>query len=109
MAGGRCCCPGSPCFSSAAFSPPPKVQSTVLRLTVHPKSVRLGLSGREKEFIGFLKLAFGHKRKTLVNNLKPSFSVDLPTLMKQHKLRTDTRAEALSLEELARLFLALMA
>lgn len=89
-----------------AFSPPPKVYSTVLRLKVTPKSAKLGLSGRENEFIDFLKLTFGQKRKTLVNNLKTKYE-DVAALMKKNKLRADARAEALSLEELARLFLEL--
>ena len=89
-----------------AFSPPPKVYSTVLRLKVVPKSAKLGLSGKENEFIDFLKLGFGQKRKTLVNNLKTKYA-DVAALMKKNKLRADARAEALSLEELARLFLGL--
>ena len=89
-----------------AFSPPPKVYSTVLRLKVAPKSAKLGLSRRENAFIDFLKLAFGQKRKTLVNNLKTKYE-DVAALMKKNKLRADARAEALSLEELARLFLEL--
>lgn len=86
-----------------AFAPPPKVHSTVLRLTVDPKSAGLGLSGREAEFIDFLKLSFAQKRKTLANNLKPKYGLT-NALLKRLKLRADARAEALSLEDLAEVF-----
>src|ERR1700684_2082030 len=51
-----------------AFAPPPKVHSTVLRLTMAPRQHELGLDGDgkiEDGFIEFLKLSFGQKRKTL--------------------------------------------
>ncbi|MBV9610069.1 MAG: ribosomal RNA small subunit methyltransferase A, partial [Acidobacteria bacterium] len=55
-----------------AFSPPPKVHSAVLRLTIAPQAAQLGVS--ETEFMEFLKLAFAQKRKTLVNNLKARYT-----------------------------------
>jgi 16S rRNA (adenine1518-N6/adenine1519-N6)-dimethyltransferase len=91
-----------------AFAPPPKVYSSVLRLTVNPKPEQLGISARESAFIDFLKLAFGQKRKTLANNLKPKYG-PLDAVMKQHKLRSDARAEALSLAELVEVFKAVTA
>src|SRR5437588_4990178 len=51
-----------------AFNPPPKVHSTVLRLTVAPQLEKLRVP--EDRFIDFLKLSFGQKRKTLWNTLK---------------------------------------
>ncbi len=51
-----------------AFAPPPKVHSTVLRLTLEPQQEKLGVVG--DGFIDFLRLSFGQKRKTLWNNLK---------------------------------------
>lgn len=92
-----------------AFSPPPKVHSTVLSFKVNPKCAKLGLAGKEKLFIAFLKLAFGQKRKTLANNLKteyPALRAD-ESLLKRLKIRSDARAEALNLEQLAALFRAL--
>src|SRR3982074_1142269 len=50
----------------AAFSPPPKVYSSVVRITIKPRLKSLRVS--EAEFIAFLKLCFGLKRKTLWNN-----------------------------------------
>src|SRR5262249_33638985 len=51
-----------------AFSPPPKVHSTVIRLTIESQLEYLRVP--EAGFVDFLKLSFGQKRKTLWNNLK---------------------------------------
>lgn len=86
-----------------AFAPPPKVYSEVIRLTMQPKISELGVP--EREFIDFLKLSFAQKRKTLVNNLKSSYSPDaLRGALKTAGLRADVRAEAVSLEKAAALF-----
>jgi len=42
-----------------AFSPPPKVYSSVLRFRISPKIAELGVDARE--FLNFCKLAFAHK------------------------------------------------
>src|SRR5271163_4855733 len=52
----------------SAFSPPPEVYSTVLRLTFDPRFRKLGVE--PAEFIPFLKQSFAQKRKTLANNLR---------------------------------------
>ena len=86
-----------------AFSPPPKVHSSVLRLRVAPRFNELNVPG--EEFIEFLKLAFGMKRKTLVNNLKKRYSEEqVRNALKQAGARADVRAEALSLENTAAIF-----
>jgi len=86
-----------------AFNPPPKVYSEVLRLTMQSKLPELAVP--EREFIGFLKLSFAQKRKTLVNNLKSSYPSDaLRSALKSAGLRSDVRAEAISLEKAAELF-----
>jgi 16S rRNA (adenine1518-N6/adenine1519-N6)-dimethyltransferase len=86
-----------------AFNPPPKVYSEVLRLTMQPKLQELAVP--EREFIGFLKLSFAQKRKTLINNLKSSYpSEALRSALKSAGLRSDVRAEAISLEKAAELF-----
>src|SRR5437762_7245101 len=54
-----------------AFTPPPKVHSTVLRLTIEPRAQKLGVE--PGAFLEFLKLAFAQKRKTLLNNLKERY------------------------------------
>jgi 16S rRNA (adenine1518-N6/adenine1519-N6)-dimethyltransferase len=89
-----------------AFSPPPKVHSTVVRLTLAPRIESLRVA--EKEFINFLKLSFGQKRKTLWNNLKTQYAPDvLRSALDKTAVKPTVRAEALSLEKSAALFRAL--
>ncbi|MGO8793506.1 MAG: 16S rRNA (adenine(1518)-N(6)/adenine(1519)-N(6))-dimethyltransferase RsmA [Candidatus Sulfotelmatobacter sp.] len=93
-----------------AFSPPPKVHSTVLRLTLAPRKKELGIDGDglADGFIDFLKLSFGQKRKTLWNNLKSNYPEPvLRAALAQAKVKPAARAESLSLEESAALFRAL--
>ena len=56
---------------SGAFNPPPKVQSAVIRLT---RNNRTSLGCDEKLFKTVVKTAFGQRRKTLRNSLKPLIS-----------------------------------
>lgn len=89
-----------------AFSPPPKVHSTVVRLTLAPRIESLRVP--EEEFINFLKLSFGQKRKTLWNNLKSQYAPDvLRSALEKTAVKPTVRAEALSLEKSAALFRAL--
>lgn len=89
-----------------AFTPPPKVHSTVVRLTVTPRLESLHVP--EVAFIDFLKLSFGQKRKTLSNNLKARYDAKaLRAAMEEAGVKHDVRSEALSLEKAATLFRAL--
>lgn len=89
-----------------AFTPPPKVHSTVLRLTIAPRFVELQV--HPKEFIQFLKTAFAMKRKTLLNNLKKNYPGErIRVALKENGVRSDVRAEALPLEKAADVFKAL--
>jgi 16S rRNA (adenine1518-N6/adenine1519-N6)-dimethyltransferase len=89
-----------------AFSPPPKVHSTVIRLTIDPRLDELQIS--EEDFIPFLKLSFGQKRKTLWNNLKSEYQPSvLRRAMAESGVKPNVRAEALSLKQTASLFRAL--
>jgi 16S rRNA (adenine1518-N6/adenine1519-N6)-dimethyltransferase len=99
-----------------AFTPPPKVYSTALRLTMAPRRKELGLDGdgrvadgqMKDGFIDFLKLSFGQKRKTLWNNLKAAYPErHLRAALAEARVKPAARAETLSLEESAALFLAL--
>jgi 16S rRNA (adenine1518-N6/adenine1519-N6)-dimethyltransferase len=91
-----------------AFSPPPKVQSTVIRLKMAPRIESLNVD--EDGFIDFLKLSFGQKRKTLWNNLKSRYpTAALRTAMERAGIKPTVRAETLSLEKNAALFRALSA
>jgi 16S rRNA (adenine1518-N6/adenine1519-N6)-dimethyltransferase len=89
-----------------AFVPPPKVHSTVLRLTIDPQQAKLGVAG--DGFIDFLRLSFGQKRKTLWNNLKAKYESDeLKRALAEADVKATARAETLSLEESAAIYRAL--
>lgn len=86
-----------------AFAPPPKVYSEVLRLTVAPQMDRLQVP--EREFIEFLKLSFGQKRKTMLNNLKLRYNAaEAQAALKKSGVRADARSETLPLEKAAAVF-----
>jgi 16S rRNA (adenine1518-N6/adenine1519-N6)-dimethyltransferase len=90
----------------AAFDPPPKVHSSVVRLTIERRLESLQVP--EKAFIEFLKLSFGQKRKTLWNNLKTDYDpAQLRAALAKTKVESTGRAEELSLEKAAALFRAL--
>lgn len=89
-----------------AFTPPPKVHSTVLRLTTDSQQERLGVVG--DGFIDFLRLSFGQKRKTLWNNLKGRYEdAALKRALAEANVKPTARAETLSLEKSAAVFRAL--
>jgi 16S rRNA (adenine1518-N6/adenine1519-N6)-dimethyltransferase len=89
-----------------AFSPPPKVHSSVVRLTMSPRVNALNVD--EEGFIHFLKLSFGQKRKTLWNNLKTEYAPDLlKEALQEAGVKPTVRAETLPLEKSAAIFRAL--
>lgn len=89
-----------------AFSPPPKVHSTVLRLDIDPQQEKLGVTG--DGFIDFLRLSFGQKRKTLWNNLKENYpEPGLKRALAEAHVKPTARAETLSLQESAAVYRAL--
>jgi 16S rRNA (adenine1518-N6/adenine1519-N6)-dimethyltransferase len=89
-----------------AFVPPPKVHSTVLRLTIEPQQEKLGVAG--DGFIDFLRLSFGQKRKTLWNNLKAQYDgAELKRALAAAGVKPTARAETLSLRQSAAIFRAL--
>ncbi len=84
-----------------AFSPPPKVHSTAVRLT--PAEQELGVP--REGFVEFLKLSFAQKRKTLCNNLKSRYGeAAVRAAVAAAGLRTDVRAEAVPLQEAAAVY-----
>jgi 16S rRNA (adenine1518-N6/adenine1519-N6)-dimethyltransferase len=90
----------------SAFVPPPKVHSSVLRLTIDPQQEKLGVAG--DGFIDFLRISFAQKRKTLWNNLKLKYETkDLKRALAEARVKATARAETLSLEESAALYRAL--
>jgi len=87
----------------SAFSPPPQVHSSVLRLTMNPKAERLAIDA--EEFLNFCKLAFAQKRKTLLNNLRGTYEAgEIRQALSAIQTRDDARAETLSLEQLASIY-----
>ena len=86
-----------------AFAPPPKVHSSVVRIAIDPKFETLKVD--ETEFLNFLKLSFGQKRKTLWNNLKSNYPEQaLRAALAQADVKPAVRAEALPLEKSAAIF-----
>ncbi len=91
----------------SAFSPPPDVHSSVLRLTFSPRFQEFGID--PTGFDHFLKQCFSQKRKTLSNNLR--FAGYEPSaiaagLALSH-IPLQARAEAIPLEAMAALYRAM--
>jgi 16S rRNA (adenine1518-N6/adenine1519-N6)-dimethyltransferase len=92
----------------SAFSPPPDVYSTVLRLEFAPRFSELDVEAAA--FDKYLRSCFAQKRKTLANNLR---AAGIPTVALQAAWPADipeqARAESVSLEAMAKLYHALEA
>jgi 16S rRNA (adenine1518-N6/adenine1519-N6)-dimethyltransferase len=90
----------------AAFSPPPDVYSTVLRLHFAPRFEELGVD--PTGFDAFLKQSFAQKRKTLQNNLRAAgYSAEQLAAVWPPNVPAQARAEALDLEPMAELYRSL--
>jgi 16S rRNA (adenine1518-N6/adenine1519-N6)-dimethyltransferase len=90
----------------SAFSPPPDVYSTVVRLQFAPRFTELGVD--PPGFESFLRHSFAQKRKTLRNNLRAAgFSSESLTQAWPPSIPEQARAESLELERMAELYLAL--
>jgi 16S rRNA (adenine1518-N6/adenine1519-N6)-dimethyltransferase len=81
--------------NSDCFTPPPKVQSGVIRLTLKKEMLQ---AKSERAFIILVKTAFNQRRKTLRNAVKSLFTTEVL----QDEL-FNKRAEALSVEDFAAL------
>ena len=89
-----------------AFSPPPEVFSTVLRLEFAPRFGELGVPF--EGFNQFLRSTFAQKRKTLANNLRAAgYSAASLAAAWPASLPTQARAETVSLASLAELYRSL--
>jgi 16S rRNA (adenine1518-N6/adenine1519-N6)-dimethyltransferase len=84
----------------AAFRPPPKVDSAVVRLTPHASPV-----DDTAAFLRFASACFRMKRKTLRNNLAPAYGRELLDTMPEAGLR----AEQMNLDQLTDLYRRLVA
>jgi 16S rRNA (adenine1518-N6/adenine1519-N6)-dimethyltransferase len=93
----------------AAFSPPPDVFSTVLRLEFAPRFEELGVDAAG--FDAFLHRCFAQKRKTLANNLRAAnhagargYTAEELRAAWPAEIPALARAESLALEPLAALY-----
>ncbi len=88
----------------SAFSPQPKVHSTVFRWRFAPRFAELGLE--EAGFLRFLRQIFAQKRKTLANNLRAAriALADAAAAMAAAEIDPQARAEAVPVEALAALW-----
>jgi len=88
------------CFDvpPGAFSPPPKVDSSVVRLIPHSEPpIAVHDAGH---FGQIVRMAFAQRRKTLRNNLRGTIEAEQ---MRAAGIDPQRRAETLTLEEFARL------
>jgi 16S rRNA (adenine1518-N6/adenine1519-N6)-dimethyltransferase len=91
-----------------AFSPPPEVFSTVLRLEFAPRFAELGVD--PAGFDAFLRQCFSQKRKTLRNNLRAAgHSAEALAQAWPSSIPDQARAESLELPPMALLYRALKA
>lgn len=84
---------------AGAFTPPPKVRSSVVRIEFGPPAVRLV---DEQLFERMVKAMFGQRRKTLLNALK-AFDPTAPAVLALAGVDGKRRPETLQLEEMAQL------
>ena len=90
----------------SAFSPPPEVYSTVLRLHFASRFAELGVDAAG--FDSFLKQSFAQKRKTLQNNLRAAgYSAEQVAAKWPESIPPQARAESLSLKQMAELYRSL--
>jgi len=89
-----------------AFSPPPEVYSTVLRLEFAPRFSELGVDAAG--FDAFLKACFAQKRKTLANNLRAAgYSPQELQAAWPARISPQARAETVALEPAAQIYRSL--
>ena len=87
-----------------AFRPPPKVTSALVHMALPGEGASLGITDQAK-FLKFIQLCFAHKRKTLRNNLRGIASDQrIHEALASCGLRSDARAEQLSLAHFAALY-----
>jgi len=91
----------------SAFSPPPKVHSTVFRWRFEPRFAELKVD--PLLFLGFVRKAFAQKRKTLANNLRAA-GIQPQTIdaaLSMAGINPLARTESLTIETLATLWRSL--
>ena len=87
--------------SRGSFTPPPNVDSAVIRLDIRSN---LPLDGEEEaQFFALVRGAFSQRRKTLQNNLSSSLGLTKPQVaaaLEEIGVKPTARAEELSMEQL---------
>jgi len=87
-----------------AFRPPPRVNSALVHMTIPGERAALKVAD-EKQFLEFIGACFDQKRKTLRNNLRAVMPDGrIHAVLADCGLRSDARAEQLSLAQFAALF-----
>lgn len=93
-------------ISPAAFRRPPNVESALVGMPVAPQKDALGIRD-ETEFWKWMRTAFTERRKTLPNNWKGLCNSKwLRIVMQAQGIDPKSRAESLSLRQLAALYRA---
>ncbi|MCI0404256.1 MAG: 16S rRNA (adenine(1518)-N(6)/adenine(1519)-N(6))-dimethyltransferase RsmA [Acidobacteria bacterium] len=86
-----------------AFRPPPKVESSLVRLLPPGRRMALGVEN-DDAFLRFVQACFRQKRRTLRANLRGRFGARVEKALKAMNLQPRARGEELSLEQLASLY-----
>ncbi|HBE14795.1 MAG TPA: 16S rRNA (adenine(1518)-N(6)/adenine(1519)-N(6))-dimethyltransferase [Ruminococcaceae bacterium] len=84
--------------SAGSFMPAPKVDSAVIQLILHEPTVR---PKNETTFFAVIKGAFAQRRKTVLNSLSSSLSLDksaVRAILESAGVEENARAERLTLE-----------
>ena len=96
---------------AGAFYPPPKVDSSVLRIDVHEQpTVALAKGIDEKYFFRVVRAGFSQRRKTLRNSLRGGLGLSplaVEEALRKAHVDSQRRAQTLNLEEWAALAEAL--
>ena len=91
-----------------AFRPPPRVTSSVVRLNFRPPAADVGT---RQAFEQLVRGIFLHRRKTVLNALRPiagAFGVPAEQVLERAQITSSRRPETLTLEEIARLSRAVL-
>jgi 16S rRNA (adenine1518-N6/adenine1519-N6)-dimethyltransferase len=86
-----------------AFRPPPKVDSALVSFRMPGARAKISVND-ETAFLDFVKECFAQKRKTLRNNLRARLGTRTEEVLLEAGLKTDARAEQLSVTQFAALF-----
>ena len=83
-----------------AFTPPPKVNSTLITFT---PIIQQNHNVNFNDFAKFTKIAFAQPRKTIYNNLRHNFQ-NINEILEEINIENNRRAETISLDEFIALY-----